>query len=40
MPDFATIDDNKVFVGEVIHGGLANITDDGRGDQVVIHDLH
>ena len=40
MPDFVTVDDIKVVVGEVIHCGLANITDDGRGDQVVIHDLH
>ena len=40
MPDFVTVDDINVFVGEVIHCGLANVADDGRGDQVVIHDLH
>ena len=30
MPDFVTVDDINVFVGEVIHCGLANVTDDGE----------
>ena len=40
MPDVVTVDDNKAVGGEVIRCGFANVTDDGHGDQVVIHDLH